>query len=317
MAGGLLAGSGSQGAGTPNTWEKRHTQVMLVAMCSAINYADRVNISIAVVDMKQSFGWEMATQAMVLSSFFWGCEYSSYLAGCPPWLPRRSLPCWETRIYGVGTDESCCVRLVLWAADICSQVTGALLAQRYGGKIVLGSAGLAWSVLTCLTPLAASLGMAPLITCRVLLGVAEGFLIPVNSHIVASWVPADERGRAVSAVIAGCNCGTVAAFMLSPIIMVSLGWPYCFYIFGSAGFVWYAAWQIYAEDVPLDAKSIAAREESMLSQLTSQAVSAKRMLSSKAVWAITICHWCSGVGNYIGLAWFPTYFSSVWCVWQT
>ena len=79
--------------------------------------------------------------------------YSSYLAGCPPWLPRRSLPCWETRIYGVGTDESCCVRLVLWAADICSQVTGALLAQRYGGKIVLGSAGLAWSVLTCLTPL--------------------------------------------------------------------------------------------------------------------------------------------------------------------
>ena len=38
------------------------------------------------------------------------------------------------------------------------------------------------------------------------------------------------------------------------------------------------------------------------------------MLSSRAVWAITICHWCSGVGNYIGLAWFPTYFSTVWGV---
>lgn len=38
------------------------------------------------------------------------------------------------------------------------------------------------------------------------------------------------------------------------------------------------------------------------------------MLSSKAVWAITICHWCSGVGNYVGLAWFPTYFSTVWGV---
>lgn len=49
-------------------------QVGLVALCSAINYADRVNISIAVVDMKQTFHWDMATQGLVLSSFFWGCE---------------------------------------------------------------------------------------------------------------------------------------------------------------------------------------------------------------------------------------------------
>ena len=56
------------------SWEKRHTQVALVALCSAINYADRVNISIAVVDMKQTFKWNMGTQALVLSSFFWGCE---------------------------------------------------------------------------------------------------------------------------------------------------------------------------------------------------------------------------------------------------
>ena len=55
-------------------WQKRHTQVGLVALCSAINYADRVNISIAVVDMKQTFHWDMATQAFVMSSFFWGCE---------------------------------------------------------------------------------------------------------------------------------------------------------------------------------------------------------------------------------------------------
>ena len=57
----------------------------------------QVNISIAVVEMKTSFGWSMATQAIVLSSFFWGY--------------------------------------------ICSQVVGALLAQRYGGKAVLGAAG--------------------------------------------------------------------------------------------------------------------------------------------------------------------------------
>lgn len=64
-------------------WETRHTQVALVALCSAINYADRVNISIAVVDMKQAFKWDMATQAFVLSSFFWGCESSLWLPVSP------------------------------------------------------------------------------------------------------------------------------------------------------------------------------------------------------------------------------------------
>ena len=229
-----------------------------------------MNISIAVVEMKTSFGWSMATQAIVLSSFFWGY--------------------------------------------ICSQVVGALLAQRYGGKAVLGAAGLTWSVLTCLTPLAAAAGMAPLLLCRVGLGVSEGFLIPVNSHIVAGWVPPEERARAVSAVIAGCNCGTIAAFLFAPTIMVTMGWPACFYIFGSVGFLWFAAWQVYAEDAPLDDKGAAAREEGVWAQLRGQGKMAGRMLSSKCVWAITVCHWCSGVGAYIGLAWFPTYFSTVWGV---
>lgn len=164
-------------------------------------------------------------------------------------------------------------------ADICSQVTGALLAQRYGGKVVLGRAGLAWSLLTCLTPPAASLGLPPLIACRVLLGVAEGFLIPVNSHIVGSWVPAEERGRAVSAVIAGCNLGTVVAFLLSPLIMVSLGWPYCFYIFGSTGVAWYAAWQVYAEDAVSDETSLSVCEESILDQV----FHLQTQLSSKSI----------------------------------
>jgi hypothetical protein len=90
---------------------RRHVIVGLLMLCAAINYADRVNISIAVVDMASTYGWDMQTRAAVLSSFFWG-----YL---------------------------------------CSQVLGALLAQRYGGVVVLGWATFFWSVFTCATPLAA------------------------------------------------------------------------------------------------------------------------------------------------------------------
>ena len=68
------------------------------------------------------------------------------------------------------------------------------------------------------------------------------------------------------------------------------------------------------KDAPLDDKGAAAREEGVWAQLRGQGKMAGRMLSSKCVWAITVCHWCSGVGAYIGLAWFPTYFSTVWGV---
>lgn len=42
-------------------------------------------------------------------------------------------------------------------------------------------------------------GLGPLLVCRVLMGAAEGFLIPVNTHIIAGWVPVHERGRAITA----------------------------------------------------------------------------------------------------------------------
>lgn len=45
--------------------------------------------------------------------------------------------------------------------------------------------------------------------------------------------------------------------------------------------------------------------QSIMSILIKQGGIAKRMLSHKSVWAITVNHWCSGVGNYVGLAWFP------------
>ena len=267
--------------------------VALLCVGSAINYADRVNISIAVVDMSRAFGWDMRVQAVVLSCFFWG-----YL---------------------------------------CSQVVGALLAQRYGGKLILGAAALCWSVLTCLTPAAAASGsFALLVLCRVALGAAEGFLIPVNSHLVAAWVPEGERGRALTAIQTGCHVGTLCAFTFSPQIMVGYGWPWCFYVFGSVGFVWCGIWACFGADKqqrkvvgpgvmllhregrggggawPSTRARLAYGEGSIVQQLWEQAAMAKRMASSKAVWAITLSHYSANVGNYVGLAWFPTYFHQQW-----
>jgi hypothetical protein len=179
------------------------------------------------------------------------------------------------------------------------------------------------------------------------------------------------------AVLAGCNCGTLCAFYFSPRIMTTMGWPWCFYTFGSAGFVWLAVWCMCAtEPEPLRSGRLldggragqselnltpnpleevatqsdcaeaasapvaaapteaaapplgqrgaggvgpgAASSGSVLSQirgqLSSQRVLGGRMCAERSIRGIAWAHWVSNVGNYIGLAWFPTYFHAVWGV---
>lgn len=54
------------------------------------------------------------------------------------------------------------------------QVVGGTLADRYGGERVLEAGVLFWSLLTLLTPWAASQGIIPAILVRIGLGLGEG-----------------------------------------------------------------------------------------------------------------------------------------------
>jgi MFS family permease len=54
------------------------------------------------------------------------------------------------------------------------QVVGGTLADRYGGERVLEAGIIFWSVLTLLTPWAASMGVGPAVLVRIGLGLGEG-----------------------------------------------------------------------------------------------------------------------------------------------
>jgi ACS family sodium-dependent inorganic phosphate cotransporter len=64
-------------------------RTILVALCFAaifICYVDRVNISLAIIAMKDEFGWDKTTQGWVMSSFFIGYLTTQILGG---WLADR------------------------------------------------------------------------------------------------------------------------------------------------------------------------------------------------------------------------------------
>jgi ACS family sodium-dependent inorganic phosphate cotransporter len=186
------------------------------------------------------------------------------------------------------------------------QVVSGTLANRYGGKIVLGVAVLWWSLFTMLTPPAAALSLSALIGARIALGLGEAAVFPASINMVGRWVPVANRSRAVALFASGLSLGTVVSLPLTGWLVREYGWPMPFYVFGIVGFVWVAVWAVRvgngrgveAEPVPAERPPIPWR----------------RIAHTPAVWAIVINHFCHNWSLYVLLAWLPSYFKTTFGV---
>jgi ACS family sodium-dependent inorganic phosphate cotransporter len=114
------------------------------------------------------------------------------------------------------------------------QVVSGTLANRYGGKVVLGIAVLWWSLFTMLTPPAAALSLGALIGARIALGLGEAAVFPASINMIERWVPVTSRSRAVAFVASGLAMGTVVSLPVTGWLIREYGWPMPFYVFGLA-----------------------------------------------------------------------------------
>lgn len=186
-------------------WRPRYWLLVLCALNAVISYADRTNISIAIIPMAEEFKWSQSTSGFVLSAFYYG-----YL---------------------------------------CTQLIGGWLSYRHGGKIVLAISCALWSIFTVLTPLCARLSFSLLITCRILLGLAEGMGYPAIMAMIAVHIPSQEHSRAIGFVLSGSYVGAVIANLASAQLIeknVFGGWPAVFWVFGVTGMVWLVPWILYS-----------------------------------------------------------------------
>ena len=253
-----------------NRWPTRFTLVGLCFLALIIAYTDRVNISIAAIQMQDDLGWSDATKGLVLSSFFIG-----YLL---------------------------------------FQVLGGWLANRYGGKIVLGVAVIMWSGFTLLTPLAATTGsLILLLAARILLGVGEASVSPAVLNLFSRWVPAAERARAIAFFSSGAIVGTLLTLLITGWIIAEYGWPMAFYSFAVLGFIWALFWFGFVRDHPHEHPHISEQEFELLSaiqpeQKRDKAIPWRILFSHPAACALIITNFCTNWGLYVALAWLPSYF---------
>ena len=117
-----------------------------------------------------------------------------------------------------------------------------VLANRYGGKIVLGCAVLWWSLMTLLTPPAATMSLAALVIARIALGAGEAAVIPASINMIGRWVPPLQRSRATALLISAAPLSTAVSLPLTGWLVHVSGWPVPFYAFGVLGLLWVAIW---------------------------------------------------------------------------
>ena len=199
-----------------------------------------------------------------------------------------------------------------FAGYLLTQVFGGFLADRFGGKVVLGFGVLLWSLFTLVTPPAAALGLTVLLIARVGMGLGEAVTFPSVYSLFARWVPREERTRAVGLNGSGIPLGTVFALVVTPYIVLHLGWSWAFYLFGAVGFVWFFAWQRLTTADPEEHPTMGSDELALIRAGTAGGPSGepppwRAMLTSLPVWAIIVSHFCANWGGYVLLSWLPTY----------
>ncbi|KAK3105945.1 hypothetical protein FSP39_009222, partial [Pinctada imbricata] len=248
-------------------------------------YAQRVNLSVAIVCMVQSESPSHITTVQENTSFDVMQVNISLADGLTP----RNVSYWSDDKDGLLLNVSiksskgptCPISTqheekqrgeFSWAKDTrglilgsffwgytVMQIPGGLLAERYGARIVVTFGMLTVSIFTLLTPVLARGSPYLLIVGRVIIGIGEATMYPSAQVLWAKWAPPHERSRLVGFAFGGCQLGNALAFPIAGFLCeygFDGGWPSIFYIMGVASFIWCVLWWGVVRDTPRQMKGI-------------------------------------------------------------
>ena len=193
-----------------------------------------------------------------------------------------------------------------------TMIIGGYLADKYGGKKVLGYALLIWSLFTIITPFFAYQGLWWLILIRILMGLGEGVTFPSWHAIYARWIPFQERTRAIGFTNSGIAAGTLFGFAVAALIIANYSWEWVFYSFGLLGFFWYFFWNRIVTSFPEDNKLLSDEELHYIkteapSKESAPTIPLLQLIRNAPFVAIAVATFCNNWSLYTFLSYLPKY----------
>jgi ACS family hexuronate transporter-like MFS transporter len=196
--------------------------------CSvAVNYLDRLVLSILKKPLSAELGWTDADYGYIAAAFSFAYAFGYLFGG--RFIDR------------LGVKRGLPLFVFLWSCAATAHGLCSLIG--IDEKITLSYPWFSWAekglvVLTLTLPMTA----AGFMFARIALGLTEGGNFPGAIKTVAEWFPVRERALATGWFNAGTNVGAIICPILVPWMYAKFGWASTFYMTGVTGFVWVAVW---------------------------------------------------------------------------
>ncbi|XP_057652243.1 uncharacterized protein LOC130891477 [Diorhabda carinulata] len=201
--------------------------------------------------------------------------------------PNKDVPTYD------WTNTSTLLSSFLWGY-LFLQVLAGNLGRIYGTKYFLMIAMAINSILHCLLPkMSELLGSYGVMLCRSLQGISQGFFYPSIYNLLPLWSPKNEMSSIASLVFAGAPFGSIVTMPIVGYISSTwYGWPFSFYVYGGAGFLWIVIYYFYGADSPDKHPAISKEEKNYILKNVEKKEQVKlpfkKILTNLSFWTILI-----------------------------
>jgi ACS family glucarate transporter-like MFS transporter len=200
-------------------------------------------------------------------------------------------------------------------------IPGGIFGERFGPRHALGSAAIAWGVLTAFTGFAPGLmaasatgAMVSLIAVRLVVGATNAPIFPITSGLIEGWFPPGRWALPNSVTSSGLALGQAALGPVVTALIVAYGWREAFYLLAPLGVAAGLWWLWYARDKPAEHPSITRDEVEFIDAGRSKRprpaahpASWRAALVNRDVVILAASYFCLNFVFYIFSQWLFTY----------
>ena len=229
------------------------------------------------------------------------------------YVERTGFPVIFTRVakeVGVNELQKGSILSAFYYGYALSQIPASAVAFKLGGHVTLAFAFLCWSTLCVITP-AIMTHLGALAVVRVLVGIAQGCVIPSIHSILAATMGPGDKSKGVSFVTSGMYLGSSVAFLVVPSLLRVYGPGSSGVSLGLLGFSWLMVWVAMKGHVTQTQRRVAQTISHGARSAPPKSIKWMTMLGETAVWAIVVNNFVFHYSIYVIMNWLPTYFEQM------
>jgi ACS family glucarate transporter-like MFS transporter len=195
-----------------------------------------------------------------------------------------------------------------WSYTLFEVPTG-WLGDRLGSKLALTWLVVFWSAFTAAT--AGVWSFVSLLAARFCFGAGEAGCFPNIAKTFTVWLPPREQARAQGIIWMCARMGGALAPAFVVVMLRYFSWRQAFVALGIVGILWSVLFSSWYRDDPRAHPSVNQAEQALLpaAEVARHATSVpwSWLLTSKAVWLLSLQYFCLAYGWQFYITWLPTY----------